>query len=210
MTDLQPAIDALDELGKMMTQRDLREMQLEQIAAVKAGGVYRIRSDSELQEFGWLPRVDPRSPEYVKLKQAPCTQRLKGDTGTMKFSALWQKEIEKHNTAAAFKYVIRRSSGYVNQQLWPATQQVVFSTDKQTGWNRLEVLRIENGNAVIKTMNLRPAPYWWEEPTLCNRFTVIDITGNVFYSDPPGVINLPLVSRVNRPLTIPLYKLAEL
>jgi hypothetical protein len=53
--------------------------------------------------------------------------------------------------------------------------------------------------------------YWWEMDYLTQRFTVIDINANVFYPDPPSVpMTFPLLRRKNKPLSIPLYKLAEL
>lgn len=191
---------------------NIRKFALEQTALIQPGGVYRIKSDDELEEFGYLPRVDPRCPRYVKLNWAPCTQRLSGDTGAMQIPAKWQREIQAHNSAIGFKRLTNKATGWVNKPGWPKVEQLVFSSDKDSYWNRVEVVSISGGWATIRTQALTdsPLPYWWENQTLACKFTVIDINANVLYPDPPALpaMTFPLLRRKNKPLRIELYKLA--
>lgn len=190
----------------------VRELLHAEIANIQVGGLYRIKNDTELQEFGFLPRVNPACPRYVRLNQAPCTQRLYGDTGAMQVPGRWQNEIRAHNTPIGFKRLTNRATGWVNKPGWPKVEQLLFSTDTLNGWNRVEVIAINGGWATIRTQALTDAPlaYWWEKPELACHFTVIDITGEVFYPDPPGgPMVFPLLRRKNKPLKIELYKLAS-
>ena len=200
-----------EQQADMLDVRAAREFERERIDRIQVGGIYRIMSDTELQEFGYLPRVNPKCPRYVKLPQAPCTQRLHGDTGAMQIPARWQAEIKAHNSAIGFKRLTNKATGWVNKPGWPKVEQLVFSSDSAISWNRVEVTKITNGWATIHTQLLTsyPTPYWWKCGYMCQRFTVIDMSGSVFYPDPPGKpMIFPLLSRKGKPLSIELYKLA--
>lgn len=171
---------------------------------IVAGMDVYFKSDTELPgrrsgrpDSGWnsMSRTNPANPDYVRLIQAPHTFRLFGGNGQNNLPIRWQEFVEAINTPAAFKYLQRRGSGWVNINGWPNVQELTFAGRINKG----KVTRVDGDKVYLRTLNLfRPPPDPGNlDPYTIAIFDVIDPAGRVFIPDPPGVpVYLPIVAEV--------------
>lgn len=155
-----------------------------------AGGVYTIKSDTELSIWNYMSRTNPLNPRYVQLVQAPCTMRVQGGDGTDILPVSWQEYTNSMNTDEGMRYLIRIGSGWVNKGPWPKVEQLTFCR------NQVKVIRVEGNRAYLAHYMLgdRP-PVLANDLTMNHYFTVITPDGSVI-QPPPGRVMIPFVSSV--------------
>lgn len=163
----------------------------------------RVRYDTTRPCWGFVSRTSPQqvAQPRVRLIQAPCTCRANGGTGSTKLPMLFQKLLQRLNSAAAFKYLKRKASGYVNIQAWPVVQDVLF------GGALVKITEIVGNRAYIATMSTKavPAPVTYEmHPWLVHQFSVIDPQGETWKS-PKGDAFVIVASKVR--MYVPLEDL---
>lgn len=142
----------------------------------------RLKQDIHLASWNYMSRTNPANPKRVKLIQAPETFRLIGGTGQLNLKTRAINLVKQLNSPAAFKYVTRKGSGWVNKSPWPRVEQLSFAC------NVVEVLRIDGDRCYIDYLNnkkpFQPVNFF-ANPTLVHRFTVVTPEGKTV-SPPKG------------------------
>jgi hypothetical protein len=99
----------------------------------------------------------------------------------MNLPVVWQNFVREINTPAAYKYLTRVGSGWVNKGPWPKVEELTFAE------NRAVVTRVDGNRIYFETMDIRkPPPAQWH-PYQVHAFTVVNQEGRTFFPDPPGV-----------------------
>lgn len=163
----------------------------------------RVRYDTTRPYWGYVSRTSPlqKKQKRVKLNQAPCTCRMEGGTGSTKLPNGYQTLVRRLNSAAAFKYLTRKASGWVNIQPWPVVQDVLF------GGTLVRVTEIDGNRAYIETLITKfaaPQITYEMQPWLVHQFSVIDQQGKIWKS-PKGNAYVIAVSKAR--MWVPLEDL---
>jgi len=139
-------------------------------------GICRIRHDRECSEKrggGTYPYLS-RNYSQQKVRGLPETVRYNGDSGHVVLDPPYEQLIRQHNSAAAFAYLSRPQSGWVNFGKWPQVEQLGF------GGDFVVVTAIEGDKCYIESYDNHQSPAWYQRDYL-------QLFGVVYSDDSVGV-----------------------
>ena len=133
--------------------------------------------------FGNTPTTTQPFPKMMRIKDdleagslsrpylrdgLPSTVRIRGGKGFVRLTTTWMNYVARLNTASAYNYIFKDSSGWHNQGDMSRVEQLTFSG------NFVKVNRIVNGRAYIDAYSLADTPpSTTAHPTITSLSTLI-------------------------------------